>query len=81
MLDEWRKGVAPSSALRKLYHAGNIAWDDFVDVYTSELNQCQVHWQPLLDRVHDQVVTLLYARKDEQHNHANVLREFLRTKS
>lgn len=62
-VDVWLKEVAPSTELRKLFHHEHIAFSAF-----DELRG--------LVAEHD-VVTLLYAARDEQHNHALLLRDRL----
>jgi len=76
-VDVWLKEVAPSTELRKLFHHEHIAFSAFADEYAGELDA-----NPALDELrglvaeHD-VVTLLYAARDEQHNHALLLRDRL----
>ena len=36
-LDEWAKDAAPSTALRRAFHSGDLAWERFVPAYRAEL--------------------------------------------
>jgi uncharacterized protein YeaO (DUF488 family) len=79
-LDEWNKGVAPSNGLRKWVHGdmGDPArWREFERRYAAELDGAEGAWRPLLERAGTGPVTLLYAAKDEERNHALVLRSYL----
>ncbi|HEY4197153.1 MAG TPA: DUF488 family protein [Mucilaginibacter sp.] len=76
-IDEWMKAVAPSDELRKSFHQGNLAWDEFEAKYVFELkNNTAV--KDLLDIIHkNPKVTLLYAARDEHQNHALILQQFI----
>lgn len=76
-LDEWCAEVAPSTALRKWYHADPSRWSEFRTRYRAELRAHAAELQPLRDRATRERVTLLYAARDTQRNHALVLREVL----
>lgn len=76
-LDQWAKGVAPSSELRKAWHHDPARFDEFAEHYRQELGQ-----NPGVDeflevlRAHD-TVTFVFGAKDERINHAVVLRDYL----
>lgn len=76
--DLWAKDIAPSTELREWYHAdpGN-RWDEFAERYRAELaaNPAMPDFASAL-RPHP-VVTLLYSSRDESHNNAAVLRDYL----
>ena len=76
-LDEWCVDVAPSTALRKWYHANLSRWPEFRRRYRAELDTHAALLQPLRERAARERVTLLYAARDTQRNHAVVLREVL----
>ncbi|PRB67129.1 DUF488 family protein [Arthrobacter sp. MYb213] len=77
-LDRWAKGIAPSSELRKAWHHDADRFSEFAEHYRQELNQNPAV-DEFLELVEAQpVVTFVYAAKDEQINHAMVLRDFLR---
>jgi len=76
-IDLWLKAVAPTDALRKWYHHDGGGWDEFRHKYLLELKV-----NPAIDellsliKIH-KTVTLLYAARDAEQNHALVLLEFL----
>ncbi|WP_460796214.1 DUF488 domain-containing protein [Microbacterium sp. GXF0217] len=80
-IDLWAKDAAPSPALRTAWHAASDdEWNAYADRYRAELAQ---ETAPALAALTDelrthQVVTLVYAAHDPEHNHAIVLEEALR---
>lgn len=76
-LEEWRKDVAPSSELRSWWNHDPARFADFSNRYRSELSG-SAGIDELLDLIdaHEQV-TLLYAARDPEINHAAVLRDYL----
>ena len=76
-IDLWMKAVAPTNALRKWYHHDGGGWDEFRHKYLLELKD-----NPAIDELLSLIeihktVTLLYAARDAEQNHALVLLEFL----
>lgn len=73
-LDEWLKDVAPSSKLRKWFDHDPDKFDDFKKKYKQELkdNDAVKQFKDMTG-----TVILLYGAKDEEHNHAVVLKEYL----
>ena len=76
-LDHWAKALAPSTGLRKGWDHDADRFGEFAQHYRAELYQ-----NPAVDgflEVVDQhpVVTLVYGAKNEQANHAVVLRDYL----
>lgn len=76
-LDVWMKEIAPSPELRKWFDHDPSKFNEFKKKYEAELAKKQVPVEKLLDIAIDQSVTLLYAAKDEIHNHAIALKEHL----
>ncbi len=76
-LDGWLKDAAPSDALRKWFAHDPAKWNEFRERYAAELEKCPETWKPLLDAAFEGPVVLLYSARDEQHNNAVALREFL----
>ncbi|MEJ6544391.1 DUF488 family protein [Brachybacterium paraconglomeratum] len=77
--DEWDKDVAPSSELRKAFHGGELDFEEFSARYRRELEEGGAA-QALLDRAEEDgagTLVLLFAAKDVEHNHAQVLQEVL----
>jgi len=73
----WLKDVAPSTALRQWFAHDPAHWQQFTRRYRAELkrNAAVAQLEQLLERG---TVTLLYAARDREHNHALVLAGFLR---
>ncbi|HGN9373431.1 TPA: DUF488 domain-containing protein [Citrobacter pasteurii] len=78
VFNEWDKALTPSSDLRKAFHADVIDFAHFAEQYRAELAQQQQEGKRLADIARQQPLTLLYAAKDTQQNHARVLAEWLR---
>lgn len=76
-LDDWRKSVAPSTELRKWFNHDPKNWEEFQKLYRAELKANPDAWQPLLQAAQEGDLVLIYGAKDEEHNQAVVLREFL----
>lgn len=76
-LDLWLKDVAPSPELRTWFNHDPERYAEFAARYESELSS-----NPAVDSLlglikKNETVTLLYAAHDPDHNHANVLLDFL----
>jgi uncharacterized protein YeaO (DUF488 family) len=78
-LDEWLKDVAPSDALRHRFHDHPAKWKEFVAAYGRELEQepANTAAASLREKARHEPVTLLYAARDESHNNAVALKEWL----
>jgi uncharacterized protein YeaO (DUF488 family) len=72
----WLKDVAPSAALRKWFDHDPARWDEFRRRYFAELDA-----NPAVGRLREIAgqgpVVLLYGARDEVHNQAVALREYL----
>ena len=77
-IDVWEKNIAPSNDLRKWFNHEINKWPDFQRRYREELTAAPEEVRAFR-RILDQhpVVTLLYGAKDEEHNQAVVLRDYL----
>jgi uncharacterized protein YeaO (DUF488 family) len=73
-LDEWNKDVAPSPELRKWFGHKPEKFELFRERYLNELEDNDAARQ--LQQATG-TITLVYAAKDPEHNHALVLKEFL----
>jgi uncharacterized protein YeaO (DUF488 family) len=76
--DLWFKEVAPSPGLRKWFGHKPERFTDFRQRYIRELAEDPVRHdkiEQLRELVQQRTITLLYAAKDEIHNHATVLRD------
>lgn len=76
-LDGWLRDLAPSAELRKAFCHEAERFDEFRLLYRGELAAHPEHWWGLLDKARQGTLTLLYAARDEVHNNARVLAEFL----
>ncbi|MEV1065645.1 DUF488 family protein [Streptomyces sp. NPDC050263] len=74
-VDEWPKGLTPSTELRRWYHAGEGAYEEFARRYEAELTAPEA--AELLDHVRELTckgpVTLLTSAKSPEQSHAAVL--------
>jgi uncharacterized protein YeaO (DUF488 family) len=78
-LDEWLRDIAPSSTLRRWFGHEPAKWTEFKRRYFEELGNepgatAIAHVQKLAT---SQQVSLLFAAKDELHNQAVALGEYL----
>ncbi|AOE84204.1 DUF488 domain-containing protein [Pseudomonas sp. TCU-HL1] len=73
----WLREVAPSDGLRKQFCHDPALFNEFRLLYRAELAAHPEHWQGLLEMARKGNLTLLYAARDEVHNNAVVLAEFL----
>lgn len=76
-LDLWLKEVAPSSELRKWFSHDPAKWEEFQKRYRAELAENKEAIARLKEEIHKGPVTLLYGARDQEHNEALVLKEFL----
>ena len=78
-IDLWPKDMAPSDKLRRLAHSNPEKWDDFVKAYAAELRQepAKSVFADLRVRAEKEHITLVYAARDEIHNHAVLLKRWL----
>ncbi|HEY8949350.1 MAG TPA: DUF488 family protein [Rhizomicrobium sp.] len=76
-VDIWIKDVAPSDALRKWFHHEERKWSDFRSKYRKELSVNKTVVTELRKAAKG-TATLLYGAKDEKHNQAAVLAEYLK---
>jgi uncharacterized protein YeaO (DUF488 family) len=77
----WLKDVAPSTPLRKWFGHDRAKWDEFRSRYLAELAAEPEVAKRVLDEAKKGRVTLLYAARDTECNHAVVLREYLLKRS
>lgn len=78
-LDYWMKEIAPSPELRRWFGHDPARFEEFSELYTLELttDSIQPHIARIVELASEKPVTLIYAAKNVQHNHAIVLRNFL----
>jgi uncharacterized protein YeaO (DUF488 family) len=76
-IDVWLKEVAPSTALRKWFGHEPARWEEFEKRYFAELNAHPQDVEELVRLAKRGLVTLVYGAKDETHNNAVALKEYL----
>jgi uncharacterized protein YeaO (DUF488 family) len=76
-VDEWIKEIAPSTALRKWFGHDPARWPEFRRRYLKELHQHPEQTHRLRALALQGPITLVFSARDEAHNDAVVLREFL----
>jgi uncharacterized protein YeaO (DUF488 family) len=83
-IQAWFRNLAPSSELRKWFHAHPERWRDFRQRYLHELRNEPA--AKAFDELYELLgsgghVTLLFASKNVEHNNVTVLKEFLEGKA
>ena len=76
-IDYWPKELAPSPELRQWYGHDLSKWHEFRKRYRAELDQHRDLIDDLRQRISSGPVTFVYASKDEEHNSALVLKDYL----
>ncbi|HID5228620.1 TPA: DUF488 domain-containing protein [Enterobacter roggenkampii] len=76
--DEWCKALTPSNELRKAFHSDTTDFAAFSQAYREELAQQDDEGVRLATLARRQTVTLLFAAKNTEQNHALVLADWLR---
>ena len=76
-IDLWLPEIGPSPALRRWFNHDPARWTEFHRRYQAELKKNKELVTELKTQAKKGTVTLLYSAKDEQHNQAVALRDFL----
>lgn len=76
-VDEWVKEIAPSEELRKWFDHERERWAEFRRRYLTELKGHRTELEDLLARAKGGKLTLVFAARDEKHNQAEVIRQYL----
>lgn len=76
-LDLWLKEIAPSTELRKWFNHDPAKWKEFINKYLKELKENEKPVSILKDYLKKGQVTLIHAAKDEDHNEALVIKDFI----
>lgn len=77
-VDLWMKDIAPSTELRKWFDHDPAKWTEFQKRYRVELEANDEQVAQLKKEIGKRKATLVYGAKDEEHNAARVLLEFLK---
>jgi len=75
--DLWLKDIAPSTELRKWFNHDPEKWKEFQKKYQKELKENKEAVSVLKEHLKQGPVTLLYGAKDQKHNEAEVLKNFI----
>ena len=76
-IDLWLKDIAPTTELRKWFSHDPDKWKEFQKRYHHELKNNQEQVSILYEQLKKGVVTLVYGAKDQEHNEALALKEWL----
>jgi uncharacterized protein YeaO (DUF488 family) len=76
--DVWLKEIAPSYSLRQWFHHEPEKWAAFRKAYKAELKKSEAVTELIRYCKKYKMITLLYSAKDEQHNQALVLQQFVK---
>ena len=76
-IDLWLKEIAPSTELRKWFGHDPEKWPDFKRRYFRELEQNAALVEKLSNMNQKGTVTLVFGAKNEKHNNAVALKEYL----
>jgi uncharacterized protein YeaO (DUF488 family) len=79
-LDLWLKEIAPSTELRQWFGHDPKKWKGFRGRYETELRHNSDLVEMLKTKAKEGTITLLYGARDEKHNEALVLKQFLERK-
>jgi uncharacterized protein YeaO (DUF488 family) len=76
-VDLWLKEIAPSTELRKWFGHDPAKWTSFRRRYETELRHNGDLLKLLKQKAREGTVTLVYGARDQTHNEALVLKQFL----
>jgi uncharacterized protein YeaO (DUF488 family) len=76
-IDQWRKEIAPSTALRKWFGHDPARWAEFKRRYFAELRTQDNKLDELRRLAHGRTVTLVFGARDTEHSQAAALKECL----
>ena len=73
----WLKDIAPSTPLRQWFGHDPGKWEEFTKRYKAELDHNSEAVAQLKEYMTKGTVTLVYGAKDQEHNDAVVLQEYV----
>ena len=76
-VDLWLKEIAPSTELRKWFDHDPEKWKSFRGRYETEIRHKDDLIKVLKQKAREGTITLIYGARDEKHNEALVLKQFL----
>lgn len=79
-VDLWLKEIGPSDGLRKWFGHDPGKWEEFKKRFFKELDGKAKLVDQLIGKAGESDLVFLYAAKDEQHNNAVALKEYIEIK-
>jgi uncharacterized protein YeaO (DUF488 family) len=76
-VDVWLKDLAPSTELRKWFNHEPSKWTEFKKRYRAEMHNNTETLTALKELLTKGKVTVVYGAKDEEHNEAVVIKEYI----
>lgn len=76
-VDFWLKEIAPSTELRKWFNHEPIKWPEFKKRYKAEIINNTDALSVLKKHLSNGKATIVYGAKDEEHNDAVVIKDYL----
>ena len=76
-VDVWLKEIAPSAELRKWFNHEPSKWSEFKKRYWAEMSSNSEAVSALKKHVANGKVTIVYGAKDEEHNDAVAIKQYL----
>lgn len=76
-VDLWLKEIAPSTELRKWFGHDPEKWKEFRRRFRAEIKNHSDEVELIKSKARQDTVTLLYGARDQEHNEAVVLQQFL----
>lgn len=77
--EHWSKELAPSAELRRWFGHDDSRWPEFRRRYFAELAERREELEALKTLAAGRRLTLVYGARDEQHNNAAALRDYLQS--
>jgi uncharacterized protein YeaO (DUF488 family) len=77
-VDLWLKEIAPSTQLRQWFKHDPEKWHEFKKRYFNELSSKKELIAIIREKAHKHSLTILFGAKDEEHNDAVALSEYLK---
>jgi uncharacterized protein YeaO (DUF488 family) len=76
-IDQWAKDLSPSTALRQWFGHDPERWDEFRQRYAAEVHEQSTRLEQLRGLALTGPITLVFSARDEAHNDAVALRDFI----
>jgi uncharacterized protein YeaO (DUF488 family) len=79
-VDLWLKDIGPSNELRRWFGHDPERWDAFRERFFKELDSNKELVDQIIAKSREQDVILLFGAKDEEHNNAVALKEYIESR-